>query len=299
MFLTGSVVFCSRLSARWTRHFDVSFEPCVSPYKGYLYANLGGGGPGGQSDGGYAVIEAATGDVLPRHVNTGWGIYQASWGHLRTGRSYVPTTVAGRFVFCGDSGEGFGGKHLSQANFTVVEAKPQGRIVAQNGLPARSNNALAFDEDRIYYRTTTALMCLACTGEEGKAYEAEVNARTLMEDLPTEAPKVVKAVRFIRRTDNPGIQAWLGGAPLRHGHRYRLAEGEYTLLAEMSTDTDLEAEDMCLDFHFLPSADDPKKDVETYRNMMRSMKPYLDRVVKLKPGSDTAKRAREFLAKIQ
>jgi len=403
----------------WTRYFRWSFEPCVSPYGDHLYATLGSAGPGGQGHAGYAIFDAATGRQVVRHVNVDWPVLAE-----RGGRAYVPTSVAGGFVFVGCSGRGFGGKELPQANMTVFEAGPQGRMLAQNGLPPRCDSALAFDGDRIYYRATrdlNALVCLGHTGDEGKAYEADVNARMIMDDLPAEAPTVVKAVavpawpgrvpsgvqrgalfqgcpasglyslglrtdkdrdmllagargeksprleiaaggrvtrfvtggqtygmqlagkgrarrgrlqvvhardcarewkweagtrghglfcqvfrnerartvRFMSRTRNPAVHAWLGGVPVKHQQRYRLAEGYYVLLAAIEVCDSLDAEDLCLDFSFVPSADDPADDMRAYTDELRGAATYLERVVKLKPESDTAKRAKEFLAKVR
>ena len=399
----------------WTRRTDRGFEPCVCPLGGLLYANLAIVNVGGQGDGGYGVFSAATGERITRHVNVDWPLYTTRM----TGRSYVPTSVAGGFVFCGDSGEGFGGKHMPQANMTVLEARPQGRIIAQNGLPPRTNSGLAFDGDRIYYRNTFGVICLGYTGDEGKAYEAEVNARMVLEDLPRRPPPVIPAtdvapekditpllarqdslwgrpgaphsilgpvpselmpkllaaltgpgqrtrqcltraaltidgvqvamatyqphphtsarmrrraraltiypqgflrlpdgepqpkgsllyyaifpndaprtVRFLSNTPNRHVRAWFGGAALADQHRYRLQRGEYTLLAEMEL-VDPAAEDLCLDFRFVPSADDAQADVEAFQADLRANRHYLDRVIRLKPDSDTAEQARQVLS---
>jgi hypothetical protein len=403
----------------WTRYFRWSFEPCVSPYKGHLYAALGAAGPGGQGHAGYAVFKASTGEQVVRHVNVNWPVLAE-----RGGRAYVPTAVAGGFVFDGCSGRAFGGAELPQANMTVFEVGPQGRMLAQNALPPRCDSPPAFDGDRFYYRAArdlNALICFGYTGDDGKAYEAEVNAGTIMDDLPTEAPQVVKAVpvparpggipsgiqrgalfqgcpasglyslglrtgkdrdlilagvrgekssrfeiaaggrvtrfvtggqtygmqlakqgrtrrgrlqvvhardlarewkwetgtrghgmfcqvlrsdrsrtvRFMSRTRNPAVRAWLGGVPVKHQQRYRLAQGYYVLLAAIEAGDSLDAEDLCLDFSFVPSADDPAADVRAYADDLRRAAPYLERVVKLKPGSETAARAKVFLAKLR
>ena len=399
----------------WTRRTDRGFEPCVSPFGGLLYANLAIVNVGGQGDGGYGVFSAATGERITRHVNVDWPLYTTR----STGRSYVPTTVAGGFVFCGDSGEAFGGKHMPQANMTVLEARPQGRTIAQNGLPPRTNSGLAFDGDRIYYRNTFGVICLAYTGDEGKAYEAEVNAKLILEDLPRRPPLVIPArdvppekditpllarqeglwgrpgaplsivgpvpsdlaprllaaltgpgqrtrqcltraaltidgvqvpiagyphhphtsarmrrrgraltvhprgflrlpdgepepkgslfyyavfandaprtVRFLSNTQSERVRAWFGGAPLANQHRYRLQRGEYTLLAEMQL-VDLAADDLCLDFRFVPSADEAEQDVQAFQADLRATRHYLDRVIRLKPDTDTAEKARQVLS---
>lgn len=407
----------------WTRRTSAGFEPCISPVGELLYAKQAIVNVGGQGDGGYGIYDAATGEGLYRHVNVDWPLFTTR----STGRCYVPTTVAGGYVFCGDSGEAFGGKKMPQANMTVLQAGVRGRIIAQNGLPPRTDCAMAFDGDRIYYRNIFGLVCLGYTGEEGKAYEAEVNARFLLEDLPGEEPPIVntavvpaeknipaalprqslwgrpgppyfffgpvktalrgevlaalsgndrrdvvvqegawstsglfelggvkhtlrlepyhehsfahlasrgryrvfhpgeenisrnmqlkaaddaawfytilrceadQVVRFLRDTKNPGVRCWLGGVPLEHQGRYRLPKGDLTFLAELSAGSAPKAEDLCLDVHFTPSAEDAKADVAAWQADLRAAQPYLERVVKLKPDSGTAKKAKEFLAKL-
>ena len=405
----------------WTQPHIKGFEPCVSPYKGHLYVNLAIGCVGGQGNGGYTVISSATGETVPRHVNVGWPLYTG-----RDSRSYVPTYVAGGYVFCGDSGEGFGGKERPNANMTVIEAKPQGRIIAQNGLPPRTNSGLMFDGDRMYYRNVFNLICVGYTGDEGKIYEAEENARLLMEDLPKERPPIVdtvtiapekglhhelprrslwgrpgppyyligsfssdmrdrllqgltgqkrapvhtghggakgirfaidgleekvgfehdhphswshmsrrgrarvfnpsgsfwarrwtlkandtvyvytimkcdrdRVVRFIRNTSNRGVTMWLGGTELKHQGRYRLSQGDYTFLAELKAAGSDHVDDLCVDCWFVEAKPDAKGDVKAYLADLHAAKPYLDRLLKLKPDSKHAPKAKQFLAALK
>jgi hypothetical protein len=42
--------------------------------------------------------------------------------------------------------------------------------------------------DRIYVRNDFELTCFGYTGDEGRAYEAEVNAATILEDVPDAPP---------------------------------------------------------------------------------------------------------------
>ena len=412
----------------WTQYERRGFEPCVSPYKGYLYADLAGG-PGGQGDAGYAVYDAATGKEVRRRVNLGWplSLLRSGWGG--SGRKYSMTALAGGFVYCGDSGEAFGGKKLKYATFTTLEAKPQGRMLARNHLPPRSNSTLVFDGDNMYYRNTFGVICLGYTGDEGKAYEAVQNAKFVIDDLNPERPGTGKAipvaalprapnaahlrplhdrprpsfyttepmagglgpklaalcaqpafmdagrgaygrsslsltldgeavvfneyafskhswpkhpkrggrvkgnaagpkgfgtklvlsaenpsqyyavlmrcgndrcVRFVSETKNPNVKAWLGGVPLKHQGRYRLAKGVYALVAEITApDGDVSANDLCLDFRLVPAADDAAVDVAVWQADLKSVKPYLDRVVALAPETDEAKRARAFLSLIK
>jgi hypothetical protein len=57
-----------------------------------------------------------------------------------------------------------------------------------------------------------------------------------------------------------------------------------------------EAPEMYLDVYFSESAADPKDDVKAHADAMAWAKPYLERVIKLAPDSDEAKRAKQALA---
>jgi hypothetical protein len=395
----------------------------VTPHDGKLFANVAIGCVGGQGHAGYVVLDAASGRELPRHVNVDWRLFttHSAWGSA--GRCYIPTAIAGPFVFLGDEGEGFGGKACKgplsaepYANCVVLEAKEQGRLIAQNALPPRSNSALLFDGDRMYYRNTFGLMCLAHTGDEGKAFEAETNARFVLEDLDLEQPATgataavapqtplpaelprqedlwtryhrpfmvvgpvkteartgvldalngktpwargieepkvsarrdpgpaftpgrlrahgratmiahdgfevfkewetagkpagqtvlfatvmrlnqARTVRFVSRTASPRVRAWLGGAELKHQRRYRLEPGEYAYLAEMELGEP--DKDVRFDFYFVGSAEDPARDVAAWREDLAGARAYLERVVKIKPDSDTARNASAVLAKMK
>jgi hypothetical protein len=407
----------------WTQPFSRGLEPCMSPLDGRLFANVAIGAVGGQGHAGYVILDAATGRELPRHVNVDWPMFTggSAWGSA--GRCYIPTAVAGPVIFLADEGEGFGGKVVKgplsvnpYANCVAVEAKEQGRLIAQNALPPRSNSALLFDGDRMYYRNTFGMVCIGYTGDEGKAFEAEVNARFVMEDLDLEQPAVCEAiriapqvglpeelprqdniwtryrrpflvfgpikpdqrpgvmdalngkvawakgvagpkvsfredpgpaftpsrlrkygraamvahsgfevfrawedagkpaghsttfatvaqirqpmtVRFIKRTESPRVRAWLGGVELKHQQRYRIEPGEYAYLGEM--DFGEASDDVRLDYYFVRSADDPQQDVKAWQEDLRGAKVYLERVVKLKPESETAKKAGEMLGRMK
>jgi hypothetical protein len=113
--------------------------------------------------------------------------------------------------------------------------------------------------------------------------------------LTSDAPRVV---RFVSRTTNAGVRAWLAGVPLAHQGRYRLDRGEYTLLAEVSPGKKPQAPDLCLDFQLVPAGDDAAADARSYHATLKWAEPYLRRVVKLKPDSPTAARAKQFLARL-
>ena len=173
----------------WTRWYRKGFEPNVSVYNGHLHALFASPIHGGQGYAGYGAMRADTGEMVPRHVNVGWGLFPH-----RDCRCYPPSSIVNGFIYHGDTGEGFGGKGRDEAYVSVLEATPQGRIIAQNDLPERTDSALAFDGDRIYYRNGQALLCIGYTGDEGRAYEARENARQLLDDFPKYVPTIVDAV---------------------------------------------------------------------------------------------------------
>ena len=195
----------------WTKPFVHSLEPCLSPWNGLIYANIAANAAGGQGHHGYGVLDPASGEWIPRHVNVDWRLFTggSAWGSA--GRCYIPTAVAGPVIFLADEGEGFGGKPVKgplsvnpYANCVALEAKEQGRLIAQNALPPRSNSALTFDGDRMYYRNTSGMMCIGYTGDEGKAFEAEANARFVMEDLDLEQPATGSAAPIAPQPRLPG-----------------------------------------------------------------------------------------------
>jgi hypothetical protein len=106
-------------------------------------------------------------------------------------------------------------------------------------------------------------------------------------------------VRFLSHTDNPGVRVWLGGKPVKHQGRYRVARGEYTLLAELAAGKNPIAEDLCLDVQFVPAAPTAAGDVKAYRRALEEARPHLERVVELAPESDAARRAKGFLKRME
>lgn len=153
---------------------------------GYLYALAGSqfGGP-------YKILDAATGTEVERRVNVGVGGVGV-WSVEGRTDSYVPTTIAGDHIFLATRGARE--RKDPWARVTVVQLGVDGRFVAHNKMEVALQSPPVFDEDRIYIRNEPFLTCLAYTGEEGRAYEAEENARRIFEDMRPAPPPAREAL---------------------------------------------------------------------------------------------------------
>jgi len=423
----------------WTRWYTAGFEPNVIIQGDYIYALLASEIHGGQRYRGYAVFDKHTGEMLPRSVNVGWHLFPHFDYYHWNSRCYPPSSLVNGFLYHADTGEGFGGKNRNHAGVDVLQAKPNGRIIAQNNTAERMDAALGFDGDRIYARSTGNMCCIGYTGD-GKAYEARENARLLMEDYPKYKPttvdavpveprhnypvKIVPCADFFKRpnanfyhpdpsakdisaeviafwgkdakfswkyrslvsrigaktmefqkrggvfdqasgntrrgdchngyhgsvlsmqticfekcmpragwdyaknpavyfyayridrfrkpqtlrfiVDNPELKMrmWLNGVPLKHNARYAIKPGDYGMLIEaqftkpFSKKNGDEVERQYLvDTYFVRSADDPTDDVKAYEEDIASIRPYLEKVIKLAPDSPEAKRAKAIMAR--
>lgn len=171
----------------WTR-ITGDFDGGLVHHEGLLH-----GLPGGQFPSGFQFLEAATGKrhIKPVNINTFYGKF---------GRAYTPPSYAGGYVFMSDDGTALG-RPMRATKVFVMQAGRRGRLLARNLLEPNMIPSLVFDGDRIYSRSTSSVICLGHTGEEGVAEEAEIVARTLMEDLPVEAP----------RSGSPEFVAAVGG----------------------------------------------------------------------------------------
>jgi len=153
--------------------------------------------------------------------------------------SYVPPTGDDRHVFWGVRGrrhasslqEELPDKFKPWTYVSVMQQGIHGRFIAHNEVAEPLTPHMTLAGTRVYLRNDMELICFDYTGEEGKAYEVEVNARTLLDDLGTEPPADAEQAR-------------------------------------------------------------------SWRESLKLSKPYFERVIKLKPGSDTANRAKAMLAKM-
>jgi outer membrane protein assembly factor BamB len=103
-------------------------------------------------------------------------------------RGYSPPSAAGSYVFVSDDGTGFGWTPRHTKMF-VVQAGRNGRLVSRNKLDSNMIPSPTFDGDRMYARSAGSVTCIAYTGDEGRFFEAETVAKTIMEDIPPSPPK--------------------------------------------------------------------------------------------------------------
>lgn len=136
---------------------------------------------GGQWPGMVHYYDRETGGEIRKTVNV-------NTVFSKFGRGYCPPSLVGGHLFISDAGSGFGWTPRTTKMF-VVQPGRKGRLVARNDLEPDMVPAPAYDGDRMYARTAGALTCIGYTGDQGRAYEAEVVARTLMEDIPPAPPK--------------------------------------------------------------------------------------------------------------
>lgn len=165
----------------WTRRL-AEFDAGLVYYDGLLH-----GQSGGQWFCGYFMYDAETGSEVPRQVNVEWG--------FNGGRAYCPPAVSDGLVFMADHGTALG-KTFPYANLTVVQTGPRGRIIAKNSLPESFSAGPVFDGDMSFYRSEPAMVCVGYTGEEGKAFEAEQNARWVLSDFAAEPPSKAAAKKM-------------------------------------------------------------------------------------------------------
>lgn len=181
---------------------------------GFLYSLRGSqfGGP-------YAVLDVAKGQLIERRVNI--GERDGVWNTPEGTDSYVPTTVAGDFVFCPTRGTRSHSPKADYTYITVAQRHPQGRFIAHNKFETKLQAPPVFDGDRWYIRTDTHLYCMAYTGDEGRALEAEVNARALFNDLSPDPPsKAVPAVVKPLSGVHPPIAIRFSDLPLTSGGQW-------------------------------------------------------------------------------
>jgi len=136
---------------------------------------------------------------------------------------HVSSVVAGDFLFLGEHGTNHHPPGRQGEDFkafcTVMQKGSDGFIVARNWLEPTWNTVPVFDGDRTYIRTDGSLVCLGYTGDEGRAYEANENARYLLPELefePKDEPpvEIVPLIVPIETTKGVAGSAGTTTAPL-------------------------------------------------------------------------------------
>ena len=142
-------------------------------FKDHLY-----GLAGGQWHGGYHIFDARTGKEITRENNKDESV-------TGRGSSWVSVVVAGDHVSAADRGTSCAHALKNPvATITVLQAPPQGRILAHNTVEKTLHAHPWFVDDKLHIRNDPYLTCIGYAGDEGRAYEAEVNARHVLGDIP-------------------------------------------------------------------------------------------------------------------
>lgn len=139
------------------------------------------------------LIETATGKELERPARA----TKERVGIYIIGRdSYVPPTGDDRHIFWGVRGQ----RHASSlaeelpdrykpwTYVSVLQQGRYGRFIAHNQVTEPLTPHMTLAGTRVYMRNDQELICFDYTGDEGRAYEAEVNARTLLDEIPANPP---------------------------------------------------------------------------------------------------------------
>jgi len=123
---------------------------------------------------------------------------------------WVPPCMVGDTLYINDSWRGGPTMNLIPNNMSAIRMTPKPHVIARNRME-RMIGAPTFKDDKIYLRTFNSFMCLGYTGEEGKRYEAEVNARTVLAAIMAVKPDVSDPI-----VPKPTKSKWFGGLhPLR------------------------------------------------------------------------------------
>ena len=173
------------LQRLWTQRLPTGFDGGMAFADGLLY-----GSGGGQGMGGYVVFDAVHRALL-RYEWPGHGDRCTVWRGMppqSNGRQYVPITVAGDYVFIGEHGSVFHGSVARGAICGVAQRNWDGLLLGKSMVEKAWVAPPVFEGDRIYVRTDPSIVCLGYTGNEGRAYEADVNARWMLGDLETQPP---------------------------------------------------------------------------------------------------------------
>ena len=164
-----------------------------SPYGGWVFY-------GGQVHGYWTKRFGSVGAFDPY---TGYPTMQ--YNHIfryQTGHSYPPPTMAGEVLFVADDERCGYNKNANWRNATfkpeprlplipacmsAVALDPEPLVLARNTCEGMSM-APWFEDDRFYIRSRKSVVCFGPTGEEGKRYETEVIARTVLGQMQLPEP---------------------------------------------------------------------------------------------------------------
>ena len=150
----------------------------------------------------------------------------------------VMPVVAGKYLFCLDSGGGshggsgfgsHGGSGFGQV--TVTTADEQVQLIAKNHIDLATTASPLFAGSRMYLRSPKALTCIAVTTDAGRKYQAQALAAALLKEIgappATAAPRVVEPtvlpdaaggkVPVGKLVDGRSTEFWLAAGPFPGG----------------------------------------------------------------------------------
>jgi outer membrane protein assembly factor BamB len=195
------------VGARWTWHQSLynAVYAGFGHHNGILFGTTHGGSQCINARG-LDLIDAATGLPIERPFNLPDKANRK--GIFLVGRfGFIPPAASPRAVFVAMRGQ----SHASSLSeelpdkwnpytyVTVAQHGGLGRFIAHNKVVAPLTPHLTFSGDRVYIRNDFELTCFGYTGDEGKAYEAEVNAATILEDVPDSPPSDAEGAALWKR----------------------------------------------------------------------------------------------------
>jgi outer membrane protein assembly factor BamB len=149
---------------------------------------------------GIALIDERTGLQIERPFNQpaqtkDKGIYLCPRG------GFVPPTSSPRALYIGMRGRWNPGSEdwIPYSYVSVLQPGGLGRFIAHNKVVGPLTPPLTLAGDKAFLRSDAGLTCLGYTGDEGKAYEAEVNAATILEDVPDSPPSDAEGAALWKR----------------------------------------------------------------------------------------------------
>jgi hypothetical protein len=122
----------------------------------------------------------------------------------------------------------------------------------------------------------------------GKAIRGRTGVVFLMTELRSDAEQVMRFEQTL-----PNARAWIAGKEIKHGDRVAFGKGICQLFLEVRVDA-VPAGGLHLSPRFWAS-DAVKQEKAAWARAALKRKPYFDKVLKLAPAADVAKRARKVV----
>jgi hypothetical protein len=133
----------------WSRHTPVEHAGGVVYQDGFLY-----GLEGDLHCRGHRVYDARTGRLVETPAVTDVGVFhgEAVW---------TPPTLAGGYIFFVSRGSTSWRTNGTGSYISVMEARPDGKFVAHQWWAGQLDTPPVFDNNRLYLRTNTGLVCIS------------------------------------------------------------------------------------------------------------------------------------------